>query len=179
MAETDIEKVIAEFMAKLKPVSEYTPEERAAAKAKWEKDEAEKAARKAKWPEIEECKGEKLLQGIAASPGLAAGITRNVRQHLPELMARIQAGEIVVGERFTPEHYRYFKIAAAFVTDSGGLNSSTAVMAKGSGVPAVTGTIEATSVLKDGQKVVVDGSEGVVYAYKEKTAPKHSEHQGN
>ena len=65
MAETDIEKVIAEFMAKLKPVSEYTPEERAAAKAKWEKDETEKAARKAKWPEIEKCKGEMIIKGIA------------------------------------------------------------------------------------------------------------------
>ena len=119
------------------------------------------------------------IQGIAASPGLAVGVAKNVYQHLPELMARIQADEVVVGQRFRAEHYTYFKIAAAFVADSGGVNSSTAIMARESGVPAVTGTVEATSVLKDGQKVVVDGSEGAVYAYKEKATPKHSEHRGS
>ena len=179
MENNRIEKVIADFLAKLKPVTELTPEEVAAAKARWAQKKAEEAAKRAKWPEIEECKGEKILQGIAASPGLAAGIVRNVRQHLPELMVRIQASEVVVGERFTAEHYSYFKIAVAFVADSGGVNSSTGIMARESGVPAVTGTVEATSVLKDGQKVVVDGSEGAVYAYKGKSAPKHSAHQGN
>ena len=175
---SDIEKVIAEFMAKMKPV---TPEMLTAARSAKKKKTDKKAeeAKQKRYKRIEKLKGSKILDGVAVSPGIVAGIVRNVRQHLPELMTRIQAGEVVVGERFTAEHYSYFKIAAAFVTDSGGANSSTAIMARGFGVPAVTGTVEATLVLKDGQKVVVDGSEGAIYAYKEKAAPKHSEHRGN
>ena len=191
---SDIEKVIAEFMAKLKPVSaediamakgEYvgTPEEVAAAKANWAKKKADEAAKQvskqAKWAEIEEFKGKKILEGIAASPGLAVGKVRNVHEEVHELMVKIKPGEVIVGHRLTVEHDAYLKKAAAFVTNTGGKNSSLASCARGYGKPAVTGTIEATSVLKDGQKVVVDGSEGAVYAYKEITAPKYSEHQGN
>jgi len=41
------------------------------------------------------------------------------------------------------------------------------------GLPAVTGTTKGTSILKDGQKVVVDGAEGAVYTYKDKAADEH------
>ena len=68
---------------------------------------------------------------------------------------------------FRKGHYKYFQIAGAFVTDLDGRESDTGFLARLFGIPAVGKTLEATSVLRDGQKVVVDGTEGAVYAYKE------------
>lgn len=126
-----------------------------------------------KWVELQESKGNKIVEGIAASPGMAVGQVRNVHEHVPELMAKIQPGEVVVGYRFKAEHCNYVKTAAALVTDSGGVFSAAAFMARTYGLPAVTGTTKGTSILKNGQKVVVDGAEGAVYTYKDKAAGKH------
>jgi pyruvate,water dikinase len=50
----------------------------------------------------------------------------------------------------------------ALVTDSGGILSHPAIIAREHGIPAVVGTGNATNVLKDGQRVTVDGSRGLV-----------------
>ena len=50
----------------------------------------------------------------------------------------------------------------ALVTDSGGILSHPAIIAREHGLPAVVGTGNATAVLKDGQRVTVDGNMGVV-----------------
>lgn len=51
---------------------------------------------------------------------------------------------------------------SALVTDAGGVLSHSAIVAREFGIPAVVGATEATSVLKDGQRVRVDGSRGRV-----------------
>jgi pyruvate,water dikinase len=48
------------------------------------------------------------------------------------------------------------------VTDTGGILSHAAVVALEYGVPAVLGTEVATSVLRDGRMVEVDGDHGIV-----------------
>jgi pyruvate,water dikinase len=48
------------------------------------------------------------------------------------------------------------------VTDSGGILSHCAVVAREYGIPAVVGTGRATDVIKDGQTIEVDGDAGVV-----------------
>jgi pyruvate,water dikinase len=50
----------------------------------------------------------------------------------------------------------------ALVTDGGGILSHPAIIAREHGIPAVVGTGNATKVLKDGQRVTVDGGRGVV-----------------
>lgn len=167
----EIQKAIAEFEAKLKPV---TPEMIAAAGLA--KKKGRKKAQKAKLEnlkKIEKLKGEKILEGVPASPGIVVGTVRNVHERDRELMAQIKAGEVLVSDRLTPFDIPYMEAASAFITDSGGVTSSTAIVAKEWDVPAVTGTVEGTQVLKDGQKVVVDGTEGTVYAYKEETPSRY------
>lgn len=115
-------------------------------------------------------KGKKLLQGSGASPGIVVVTVRVVNKD-PEKMAEIQPGEAIVGERFNPEHDIYLKKASALVTDVGGVTSHAAIVAREWNVPAVVGTMEGTTILKDGQRVVVDGAEGAVYEYIEE-APK-------
>ena len=95
------------------------------------------------------------------------GRVRNVREHKLDLMVRIHREEIVVGHRFEPWHYLFLQSASALVTDTSGKTSNAAILARQLNIPAVVGTVEGTTILKHGQKVVVDGTEGAVYVCKE------------
>ncbi len=90
-------------------------------------------------------------------------MVRNVHERDSLLLAQIKTGEVLVAETLTAYDLPYMEKASAFVLDSSGAVGSVAIVAKEMDKPAVTGTLEATSVLKDGQEVVVDGSEGAVY----------------
>ena len=115
-------------------------------------------------------KGKELLRGIAGSPGIVVGIVRVVDSD-PAKIAHLKLGEIMVSERTEPGDVNYMAKAAAFIDNRGGKTSHTGIFAREWGKPAVVGTLTATKVLQDGQKVVVDGSEGAVYEYIEPGAP--------
>ena len=53
--------------------------------------------------------------------------------------------------------------AAAVVTESGGLTSHAAIVCRELGLPAVVGTKNATTKIKDGEQISVDGTKGKVY----------------
>ena len=52
--------------------------------------------------------------------------------------------------------------AGALVTDAGSVLSRTAIVAREFALPAVVATANTTSVLKDGEEVIVDGTRGTV-----------------
>ena len=62
----------------------------------------------------------------------------------------------------TPAWTPLFGFIGALVTDSGGVLCHGAVVAREYGIPAVVGTRRATQILKDGDRVLVDGTEGKV-----------------
>jgi len=159
------ESSLAEFMAKMKPVTAEMSATAASAKKK--KSNGEEHAKLEALKKLQELKGEQILKGIAASPGIAVGRVRNVHEHKLDLMVRIHRGEIVVGNRFEPWHHLFLQSASALVTNSGGKTSNAVFIARQLNIPAVVGTVNGTTVLEDGQKVVVDGTEGAVYVYKE------------
>lgn len=102
-----------------------------------------------------------LLAGAAASPGLASGpvkITLN-----PSEIDRVSSGDILVAEMTTPDFVPAMKRASAIVTNRGGRTSHAAIVSRELGIPCVVGTGEATSLLKDGQVITVDGAHGKVY----------------
>ena len=55
-----------------------------------------------------------------------------------------------------------FPSIGALITDSGGILSHPAIIAREHRIPAIVGTGNATHLLKDGLRVTVDGSTGVV-----------------
>jgi rifampicin phosphotransferase len=55
-----------------------------------------------------------------------------------------------------------FQSAVAVVVDSGGIASHAAIVAREYGIPAIMGTGNGTTVLRDGQLVTVDGDSGQV-----------------
>ncbi|MEZ5323355.1 MAG: PEP-utilizing enzyme [Microthrixaceae bacterium] len=100
------------------------------------------------------------LDGVGAAPPDATGPVRVIAD--VDDLHQLVDGEIIVCAFTSPGWEPAMRIAAAVVSDSGGLLSHTAVLARELGIPAVVGTKVATGVLRTGQQVTVDGHAGVV-----------------
>jgi|LGVF01.2.fsa_nt_gb pyruvate,water dikinase len=81
-------------------------------------------------------------------------------------MDQLIDGEILVTDMTDPDWEPVMKRASAIVTNRGGRTCHAAIIARELGVPAVVGTSEASTVLKNGQPVTVscaEGEEGFIY----------------
>ena len=103
---------------------------------------------------------ERVIRGNAASQGVVTGRARIVRS-LAE-SGRLQPGEVLVCRTTAPPWMPLFAIAAAVVTETGGILSHSAMCAREYGIPCVVGTQVATSRIPDGALVTVDGTKGTV-----------------
>jgi pyruvate,water dikinase len=101
-----------------------------------------------------------VLRGNPGSPGVVRGCARVLRS-LPEA-AELREGEVLVAETTAPPWTPLFATAAAVVTDTGGILSHSAVVAREYRIPAVVGTGLATATIKSGQTIEVDGDAGIV-----------------
>lgn len=102
-----------------------------------------------------------VLKGSAASPGIGTGHVR-VLESAKEI-GKVKEGDVLVSTMTSPDFVPAMKRASAIVTDQGGQTSHAAIVSRELGIPCVVGTKEATTKLKDGTLVSVDGSKGVVY----------------
>ena len=100
------------------------------------------------------------LTGAAASPGQVEGVARVVRS--PQELADVRDGEILVCGSTSPAWAPIFSKISATVTDVGGVMSHAAIVCREYALPAVVGTGRATSQIRTGQTIRVDGSAGVV-----------------
>jgi pyruvate, water dikinase len=100
------------------------------------------------------------LTGAPASPGEVEGPARVV-SGLGDLDS-VRPGEILVCTVTSPAWAPIFSKIKATVTDIGGIMSHAAIVSREYGLPAVVGTGRATSRIKTGQRLRVDGSTGVV-----------------
>jgi pyruvate,water dikinase len=111
---------------------------------------------------VDATKGEAVSQikGFASSAGSAEGPAR-VLKLLKEIVD-LKPGEIIVCPSTNPSWAPVFTKIRAAVTDIGGLTSHAAIVCREYGVPSVTGTGVATSLIKTGDIIRVDGDTGVV-----------------
>jgi phosphohistidine swiveling domain-containing protein len=100
------------------------------------------------------------LKGMGVSEGVATGIVRVVRAI--EDLHRVGDGDVIVSHSTNPNFVVAMRRAAAVVTDEGGITCHAAIVSRELGVPCVVGTKNATRVLKDGDRVTVDGGAGTV-----------------
>jgi pyruvate,water dikinase len=100
------------------------------------------------------------LNGAAASPGVVEGVARVITS-VGEI-ADVRDGEILVCGSTSPAWAPLFGRIRATVTDVGGVMSHAAIVCREYGLPAVVGTGRATSLIRNGQTIRVDGSNGVV-----------------
>ena len=118
-------------------------------------------SRSSTWPDATHgVRDASVVAGTPASPGRYTGTVRVVLGE--HQFAKIRAGDVVVCPVTSPAWSVVFPSMGALVTDSGGILSHPAIIAREHGIPAVVGAGNATQVLKDGQRVTVDGTTGVV-----------------
>jgi pyruvate,water dikinase len=101
-----------------------------------------------------------VVAGTPASPGRYTGTVRVVMGE--HQFAKIRPGDVVVCPTTSPVWSVVFPSIGALITDSGGILSHPAIIAREHGIPSVVGAGNATAVLVDGQRVTVDGNTGLV-----------------
>ena len=101
-----------------------------------------------------------VVHGLGVAPGTCEGIAR-VCANATEL-GKIQAGDVLVAPTTTPAINIVLPLLGAIVTDRGGMLCHAAIVTRELGIPGVVGTQNATTRIKDGQRIRVDGAAGTV-----------------
>ncbi|MFY1690866.1 PEP/pyruvate-binding domain-containing protein [Plantactinospora sp. WMMB782] len=104
--------------------------------------------------------GNGALTGTPGSPGVAVGPARVVDG--PGDFARVRPGDVLVCRTTDPAWTPLFGVVAAVVTETGGVLSHAAIVAREQRLPAVLSVPGAMAALPDGATVEVDGSTGRV-----------------
>ena len=100
------------------------------------------------------------IVGFAGSPGVVEGTARVCRT-IAEI-TELQDGDILISTTTSPSWAPAFKKIKAAVTDVGGVMCHASIVCREYGLPAVVGTGSATSRIKSGQRIRVDGTTGVI-----------------
>ena len=108
---------------------------------------------------VPEEEGVGVLAGSPVSPGIAEGVVHVV---LDPHEARLAPGEILVCPGTDPAWTPLFLVAGGLVMEVGGLMTHGSVVAREYGIPAVVGVSQATTRLRTGQRVRLDGTAGQV-----------------
>ncbi|WP_084489117.1 aminotransferase class III-fold pyridoxal phosphate-dependent enzyme [Nocardia niwae] len=100
------------------------------------------------------------LSGLGCSPGVAEGTARVITA-LADI-GRLREGDILVTRFTDPGWTPALGLVAGVVTEVGGMLSHAAVIGREYGIPAVLNVAGATSAVRSGQRIRIDGSRGVV-----------------
>ena len=104
--------------------------------------------------------GSAVLTGDPASPGTASGPVRLICG--PADFATVEAGDVIVCRTTDPAWTPLFSLAAAVITETGGVLSHAAIVAREVGIPAVLAVPRATELLRPTSVVTVDGTTGAI-----------------
>jgi pyruvate,water dikinase len=99
------------------------------------------------------------LAGIPASAGIVEGRARTVRDLAD---ADLEEGDILVTTFTDPSWTPIFLSATGLVTEVGGAMTHGAVVAREYGLPAVVGVDGAMRLIRDGQRIRINGTDGYV-----------------
>jgi phosphohistidine swiveling domain-containing protein len=99
------------------------------------------------------------LIGTGVSAGVIEGVARVVRD---PTAAVLHAGEILVAPFTDPGWTPLFINAAGLVMEAGGMMTHGSVVAREYGIPAVVSVDGATTIIRTGQRILVDGTRGFV-----------------
>jgi len=99
-----------------------------------------------------------LVEGRAIGQKIGAGRVRVVLG--TDAMHKVQSGDVLITDMTDPDWEPVMKRAAAIVTNRGGRTCHAAIIARELGIPAIVGSGNATSALRDGMDVTVSCAEG-------------------
>jgi len=99
---------------------------------------------------------------LIGAPASAGTVTGKARVILDPVSAQLEPGEILVAPSTDPGWTPLFMTAGALVMEMGGPISHGAVVAREYGIPAVVGVPDATTRIKTGDILSVDGAAGTI-----------------
>jgi phosphoenolpyruvate synthase/pyruvate phosphate dikinase len=100
-----------------------------------------------------------VLVGLPVSAGTVEGRARVVSDMA---QAELGPGDVLVTAYTDPSWTPVFLTITGLVTEVGGLMTHGAVIAREYGLPAVVGVQDATRLIRDGQRIRVNGTDGYV-----------------
>jgi pyruvate, water dikinase len=104
----------------------------------------------------------KLLTGLAAGRGRAIA-TAKVWTNPVKVPINISSGSILVLPFVTPDWLPLIKRSAGIITEQGGMTSHGAILARELGIPAIVGATQATQLIRNGDRILIDSEQGNVY----------------
>lgn len=99
-------------------------------------------------------------RGQCAFPGKARGVVQVIQT--PDDLGKMRKGCILVSQATSPDLLPAMKKAAAIVTNTGGLICHAAITARELHIPCIVGTGNANMIFRDGDRVEVDATKGIV-----------------
>jgi pyruvate,water dikinase len=103
-------------------------------------------------------KGKVLVEGEAVGSKIAGGKVNVIED--ASRIHEFKKGEILVTNMTDPDWEPIMKVSGGIITNRGGRTCHAAIISRELGIPCVIGTNNATDVLKDGDEVTIDCSEG-------------------
>jgi pyruvate,water dikinase len=100
------------------------------------------------------------LYGAAAAPGVVEGVARVIME--ADQLTELKKSEILVAPGTSAAWTVAFNLIGGLISDGGGSLSHPVIMAREFGLPCIAGCVEGTQKIKTGQRVRIDGNQGVV-----------------
>ena len=98
--------------------------------------------------------------GLPVSPGQVQGIVQILEES--DIPGQIPVGTILVTPSTEPALSPFFASAAGLIVEIGGMLSHGSIIAREDGIPAVSNITDARKRLKSGDRILLDGTTGVV-----------------
>jgi phosphohistidine swiveling domain-containing protein len=111
------------------------------------------------------------VRGIGGSPGIVEGVARVVLRE--DQFDDVRAGDILVCHMTNPAWVVLFTKISGLVTNAGGLTAHPAVLSREFGIPAVVGTQDGTQLINNGDRIRVDGTQGIVQILEAAAQPRN------
>ncbi len=119
------------------------------------------SAKKGRYYEEYEIKSKEapLLEGIAVGDKIGHGKVRVIKD--VSNINEFKKGEVLVTRMTDPDWVSIMRMASAIVTDEGGKACHAAIIGRELGIPSIVGSGTATKVLKTGEEITVDCTQGL------------------
>ncbi|MBA3899218.1 MAG: hypothetical protein H0X62_03260 [Bacteroidetes bacterium] len=101
------------------------------------------------------------IKGLSACGGIVKGKARvleNVMQ-----MGKIKPGDILVTRQTDPGWAAIFPLISGLIVERGGMLSHGAIVAREFGIPAIVGVPNATTLIKDGEEIILNADKGEIF----------------
>ena len=109
---------------------------------------------------IKNQKSKILVTGLSVGSKIGQGRVNRIMD--AKDIKKFKKGEVLVTDMTDPDWVPAMKLASAIVTDRGGRTCHAAIVSRELGVPCIVGTGNATRVLKTGDEITVNCSEGEI-----------------